>query len=315
MIVKVLGSAAGGAFPQWNCSCENCFGLRRSEIQALPRTQSQIAISRNGRDWHLLNASPDLRVQIERTPELHPQSRHPSRQTPIGSVTLTNADLDHVLGLLLMRESQPLSIYATKSVQEVLLETNMVFRMLRQFDGQTIWHDLEPGNEVQLQDARAVSSGLYVEPVTLIGKPPLYARTSRAESAHDPLSPPVVGLIIREEGSAVKLGYFPGVASLTDELLNRLDSCDLIFFDGTFWSDDEMTRAHGLSRTARDMGHVPLSGPDGVLQGLSGLRANIRRCFIHINNTNPILNEASRERALLYQYGWTVSYDGMELAL
>lgn len=306
MIFRILGSAAGGAFPQWNCACANCSRLRAGSIAARPRTQSQLAVSRDGRDWHLFNASPDLRLQIESTPELQPRPEQGTRNSPIRSVTLTNADLDHVLGLLLLRESQPLVIRCTRSVQRILLEDNSFFGMLRQTETQTRWEVIEPGRELELEP------GLKLTPLPLSDRFPRYVRPERAAqlAAHDA----VLGLVVRSNGRS--LGYFPGLGQVTPELERVFESCDTLLVDGTFWDEAELQRAHpgGTAKTAREMNHLALSGPSGTLARFARFKRP-RKIFVHINNTNPILDEKSDEHKLARDAGWEVGFDGMEIRL
>jgi pyrroloquinoline quinone biosynthesis protein B len=320
VIVKVLGSSAGGAFPQWNCACSLCSRLRRREIQAQPRTQSQLAVSSDGKAWHLLNASPDLRVQIEANPELQPDPARGSRNTPIQSAVLTNADLDHVLGLLLMRESQPLSICATESVTRILLEDNSFFGMLRQTEGQTRWSTVVPGTEFELRGPGGEPSGIHCTPVSVSDRYPRYVTPAQAASLRG--ADAVLGLVLSEHRGK-RLGYFPGLGEVTRELEAELARCDVLFVDGTFWDDEELRRAHGADlppakaaaiKTARQMNHLPQSGPGGMLERLAGLQKT-RKIFVHINNTNPILDEKSEEHRQVRAAGWEIAHDGMEIRL
>ena len=321
MIVKVLGSAAGGAFPQWNCSCSNCSRMRKREMRARPRTQSQLAVSSDGVQWHLLNASPDLRSQIEATPELQPDPSQGSRHSPIQCIVLTNADLDHVLGLLLMRESQPLSVYASQSVTRILLEDNSFFGMLRQTASQTQWTAIAPGVPFSLG-----ASGIECQPVQVSDQYPRYVSPARVAE----LKPEgaVFGMLLSEPSarsrggkdapSGKTLGYFPGVGAITPELEKIFAECDVLFVDGTFWDEDELKRVHGnapgVIKTASQMGHIPQSGEQGILKRLAGLKKP-RKIFVHINNTNPILDEASEQHRAVADAGWEIAYDGMEIRL
>jgi pyrroloquinoline quinone biosynthesis protein B len=303
MIVKVLGSSAGGGFPQWNCACANCTGLRRRDRAMSPRSQSQVAISADGRRWHLLNASPDLRAQIGMAPELQPGDPPPLRQTPIGAIVLTGADLDHVLGLLLLRESQPLQIFAAEPVIRILLEDNSFFGMLRQFDGQTSWTVISPAAEF------ALGAGLRCTPVGLSSRFPAYVLPERATALASRFpDQAVLGLVIRDEAGH-SLGYFPGIGELSAERLAAFAGLDLLLLDGTFWSEDELIRVGGGARTATQMGHVPMSGERGSLARTRTLRC-ARKAFIHINNTNPVLNESGPEHEILTASGWELTYDG-----
>ena len=260
--------------------------------------------------WHLLNASPDLRAQIEAHRELQPDPARGSRHTPIQSVVLTNADLDHVLGLLLLRESQPLCVYASDSVTRVLLEDNSFFGMLRQQASQTRWIAVKPGEPFELRGPGGESSGLFVEPHTVSDRYPFYVKPERRAQLR--ADEAVFGLVVRE--GARRVGYFPGVGRIPPELLAVFESCDALFVDGTFWTNDELQRVHGTARTALEMAHVPLSGPDGMIAQLSVLKKP-RKIFVHINNTNPILDPKSDACREATRAGWEVGRDGLEIRL
>jgi pyrroloquinoline quinone biosynthesis protein B len=317
MRIKILGSAAGGGFPQWNCGCSNCSRMRRGEIRGSARTQSQVAISADGQRWCLLNASPDLLRQIEATPEL--QCRQGPRRTPVAAVLLTNADLDHVLGLLSLRESQPLRIYSTPSVRRVLEEGNSFFAAMNE----ARWQAIMPGKTFDPQDADGKPLGLRCRAVALSGECGGYPRYVPQDAAAKlPADEAVIGLVIENisgestggENDGARLAYLPGLPTVSGELLEVLESCDLIMVDGTFWSEDELIRAQGFGNSARQMGHLPLSGEDGTLRRLAGLRRP-RKVLIHINNTNPILDEDSAEHKEAQAAGWEVAEDQWELQL
>ena len=262
MQVKILGSAAGGAFPQWNCACSNCRSVRSGTFHGKPRSQTQIAITENGRSWFLLGASPDLRAQIESTPELHP--REGVRQSPITGAVLASADLDHVLGLLLLRELQPLRIYATALVRRILVEDNSMFGMLHRIPDQAKWIDFESGKEFPLCDAQGEDSGLRCRAWPLGSHYPPYV----SGETQSQLSPgeASLGLFINST-SGSRFAYMPAVPQIEDALLEQLDACDVLFFDGTFWSDDELIRIQGSAQTARQMGHIPV---ESVLAEVGG---------------------------------------------
>jgi pyrroloquinoline quinone biosynthesis protein B len=272
------------------------------------RTQSQVALGVGDR-WFLLNASPDLRTQIEQTPALH--ARGGVRGTPIEGVVLTNADLDHVLGLLLLREFQPLRIYGAASVRRILTEDNSVFGMLRQFPEQLVWTDIEASQTFAIETRSGEPTGLHAEAITVSSRYPAYVTAERQAR----LSPTeaVLGLII-ETPERRRVAYFPGLPEADDAWLARVADCDLLLVDGTFWSDDELVRTRGTGKTARQMGHLPLSGPDGTLAKLRGL-TRPRKIFVHVNNTNPILDEASDEHRAVRQAGWELGFDGLEIEL
>ena len=306
MQVKILGSAAGGAFPQWNCACANCRAVRAGTFRGKPRTQTQLALTGDGRTWFLLGASPDLRTQIEATPELHPQ--HGMRHSPIAGIALANADLDHVLGLLLLRELQPLRIHATASVRRILREDNSMFRMLNRIPDQTAWTDFQPGKEFSLCNSQGEDSGLLCCPWSLAAHYPAYVTAERQAQ----LSPheASLGFFIHSK-PGTRFAYMPAVPRVDDALLAELDACDLLLFDGTFWSDDELIRLQGGGQTAQQMGHVPV---EETLVKLAGVRRP-RKIFLHINNTNPMLDEASPQYRQVRGAGWEIAEDGWQFNL
>jgi pyrroloquinoline quinone biosynthesis protein B len=306
MQVKILGSAAGGAFPQWNCGCTNCRSVRAGTFHGKARSQTQVAISHDGRSWFLLGASPDLRAQIEAAPELHP--REGVRQSPISGVVLANADLDHVLGLLLLRELQPLRIHAAASVRRILHEDNSMFGMLRRIPNQTVWTDFRGGEEFHLSDAHGKDSGLRCHAYSLGTHYPAYVTPDRqSQLASGEAS---LGFVVKSP-SGKTLAYMPAVPELDDALLQRLDACDILLFDGTFWSDNELIRVQGSGQTAKQMGHIPV---ESTLVKLAGVR-HPRKIFLHINNTNPMLDEASPEYRQVRDAGWEIAEDGWQFDL
>lgn len=306
MRVRVLGSAAGGGFPQWNCGCPNCQGVRAGAIAATARTQESTAVSADGKAWFLLNASPEIRVQIESFPALHPRG---PRDSPIAGILLTNGDLDHCLGLLSLRESYPLTVWATDRVRRGFTEDNVLYRTLERFQGQVTWRVLKPGREEALVSPGGEPSGLAVEAVALPGKPPVHLM-----GRYPPDSEDNVGFRIRERATGRVLAYLSGVADVTAAVRDAVAGAACVFFDGTFWSNDELI-ALGLGRQrAEDMAHLPVGGPGGSLARLADHRAG-RRVYIHINNTNPILRDDSPERAAVEAAGWTVAHDGLEIEL
>jgi len=302
VLVSVLGAAAGGGFPQWNCNCDHCRRLRQGTLRARPRTQIQVAVSGDGRFWHLLGASPDLTRQIESNPCLHP--RQGLRDSPIASVVLTCAEVDQSLGLLLLREFQPFTVYATASVREILAGGNSMFAMLHRVPNQVQWRGIRPGAAFEPQP------GLRIEPIPLPGGYPSYVPAETLVRC-DP-NEAVVGLSVESVGR--RLLFLPGVPRIDDALLARIEQCDLLLLDGTFWSDDEFTRVQPGARTARAMGHLPVSGPGGSLERLAAVRGP-RKVYIHINNTNPILDEDSPEHRAVREAGWEVACDGMTMEL
>jgi len=300
----VLGAAAGGAFPQWNSNAVPCRRARAGDLAARPRTQASLAVSADSRHWLLLNASPDLRQQIEQTPALHP--RDGLRSTPIAAVVLTGGDVDAIAGLLTLRERQPLAVLATATVHDVL-DANPVFEVLNRAIVARQRLALGVPTPVPLPDGGP--SGLTVELFAVPGKVPLYMETSDEMPALQE-DGTTVGAAV-SDGTAT-LFYIPGCAAVTPRLAARLRGADAVFFDGTLWSDDEMVRAGLGPKTGRRMGHMSVSGPDGTLAAFEGLGVR-RRVLLHINNSNPILLEDSPERAAVNAAGWEVAWDGMEV--
>ena len=306
MQVKILGSAAGGAFPQWNCDCANCRAVRAGTFHGKPRTQTQVAITQDGRTWFLLGASPDLRTQIEFTPELHP--REGLRQSPIAGVVLGNADVDHVLGLLLLRELQPLRIYATASVRSILVKDNSMFGMLQRVANQAKWIDFGLELPFPLLNSRDEDSGMRCSALSLGTHYPAYVTAERQSQLA--LGEASLGFIVTAP-SGPRFAYMPAVPHLDDRLLDQLNACDVLLFDGTFWSDDELIRVQGGGQTAQQMGHIPV---EKTLVRLAGVR-HPRKIFLHINNTNPMLDEASPEHRAVRDAGWEIAEDGWQFTL
>jgi pyrroloquinoline quinone biosynthesis protein B len=306
MLIRILGSAAGGGFPQWNCGCPNCRGLRGGTVRARARTQECVAVSADGVAWLLLNCSPEIRQQIEDFPGLHPRA---PRDSPIAAILLTNGDLDHCLGLLSLRESHPLVVYATESVRRGFVEDNVLYRTLDRFPGQLTWRALKPGGETEIVGPDGRGSGLSVTPLAVPGKPPIHLEHRAPRTPEDN-----IGVWVRERARGRTLAYCSAAAAVTDEMLRALDGADGVFFDGTFWTSDELP-AQGLgTKRAEDMAHLPVGGAAGSLARLAGVRAR-RRVYIHINNTNPMLREDSAERAQVTAAGWDIAWDGMEITL
>jgi pyrroloquinoline quinone biosynthesis protein B len=308
MQVKILGSAAGGGFPQWNCACSNCARLRAGSFHGHARSQAHIAVRSDGRAWCLINASPDLRAQILSDPQFLPEKA--PRHSPIAAVVLTSADVDQAIGLLHLREFQPLRIYATSTIQRILREENSIFGALNQAENQAEWETIRPGARHELKAADGAGLHLTILPVSLGGKLPGYARLSGGANAA--LDEAVVGLFI--EADQHRIFCAPSLPRIDDNWLAECDRCDAILIDGTFWSDDELVRTRGEGKTARQMGHVPISGPGGTLEALAKLKKT-RKIFYHVNNTNPILDEDSREHEQVTAAGWEIARDGMEIQL
>lgn len=304
MHVRVLGSAAGGGFPQWNCGCSNCAGVRAGTIRARARTQESIAVSKDGRSWFLLNASPEIRAQIEGFSALHPRS---ARDTPIAGIVVTNGDLDHCLGLLCLREWQRLRIHATARVRDGFARS-VFARTLERFDGQVTWRLLVSGREEPLLLADGSPSGLTVRALPVPGKAPLHL-SDMGKSPEDN-----VGLRIGDTENETSLAYLTAVGGPSPSVDELVQGATAVFFDGTFWSSDELIALGASDKRAEDMAHWPIGGERGSLAFLAGLRAR-HRVYIHINNTNPILRDDSKERAAVEEAGVAVAFDGMELSL
>jgi pyrroloquinoline quinone biosynthesis protein B len=300
MRVKVLGSAAGGGFPQWNCGCANCLRVRQVSEVGTSRTQAQVAVTADDQSWFLLNASPDLRQQILATPEFAPAAGQ--RGSSIVGVVLTSADVDAVVGLLHLREFHPLLVYSTSGVRRILKETNSMFRVLERSKPPVQWCDLWPGRETPL-----AGSGLLCTAVALDGVYPDYVDESLREAL--PRGEAVTGLLITCERK--KTFFAPGLPGKSSAWRARVAESDLALLDSTFWSDDELVAIRGGGKSARAMGHPPLSGTGGLLEELRR-ETRPRKVAIHINNTNPILNEDSAECHEMKTAGWEVAHDGME---
>jgi pyrroloquinoline quinone biosynthesis protein B len=309
MHIEILGSAAGGGFPQWNCNCRNCHSLREGTLAAKSRTQTQVAVSNEGQPWFLLNASPDLRTQIERTPALGPSGA--VRDSPIAGVLLTSADIDQIAGLLSLRELQPFRIYCTPSLRRILQEYNSIFGMLNRVPQQVCWVDINLGESFSLLAMAGEESGICCEVFSLGSKYPVYVSPKRASVLTSEEAQLGVMLTAASGG---RLAYMPAVPAIDERLLQLLDTADMILFDGTFWSDDELIRVQGGGATAGEMGHVPVSGAEGSLRALAGLRRP-RKIFVHVNNTNPILDESSPECREVKAAGWEVAEDGWRFNL
>jgi pyrroloquinoline quinone biosynthesis protein B len=306
MKALVLGAAAGGGFPQWNSNAAACRRARSCDPAAPARTQASLAVSANGAHWFLFNASPDLRQQIEVTPELHP--RGGLRSTPIEGVVLTGGDVDAIAGLLTLRERQPLNIYATAKVQGIL-KANPIFEVLAA--DVVVRHSLALDQPQELALTDGSGSGLTVELFAVPGKVPLYLE-EREGTPPIVLGEDTVGVAIADAHS--RLFYIPGCAAMIDAISSRLRGADLVLFDGTLWRDDEMIRLGLGNKSGRRMGHMSLSGPEGTIAVFAGLGVK-RKILVHINNSNPVLLADSSERATLEAAGWEVAYDGMWLSI
>src|ERR1700688_3783195 len=313
MRIQILGSAAGGGFPQWNCGCGNCVAVRENvresarenKFSGKARTQSQLALSADGSTWFLAGASPDLAFQIENSPELHPRALHNTpRDSPIAGVVLGSSDLDHVVGLLLLRELQPLRVYAAPSILRILREENSMFGMLNRVEPQVAWTPMNSGAPFPLLSADGKDSGLRCGVYYLSGRYPKYVKSEAANLARDE---PTAAMFF-ESASGKRVAYIPAVGSLSDTLLEKIRHVDLLLFDGTFWSDDELLRVLGSGETAHQMGPIPVKESLRLLKSIEVGR----KMFIHLNNTNPILNEASREHQVVRQAGGYVAEENRQ---
>jgi pyrroloquinoline quinone biosynthesis protein B len=303
MQLILLGTAAGGGFPQWNCWCPSCRIARREPRRARPRTQSSAAVSADGSRWFLLNASPDVREQLAGLPVVAPES---PRHSPIAGVVATDAELDHTLGIVLLREGRRLRLYLTCAVRQVLERDSSILPVTRAFADVDVV-DLPPlGGPTPLTYVDGAPSGLTVETFPVPAGPPRFA--SEELPGH------TVGLVLRDAATGGSCAFVPGCGGLDDALLARLDAATLVLFDGTFWTDDELIRLGIGDRTARQMDHLPVAGPGGSLERLSRLRAP-RRVYTHVNNTNPMLVEDSPERAEVERAGLVVGMDGMRFEI
>jgi len=308
MHVRVLGSAAGGGYPQWNCNHPNSARARAGDPAAPRRTQSSIAVSADGQDWILFNASPDLRQQITDSDILHPRSG--LRDSPIKAVVLTTADVDHVAGLLNLRESQPLNIYGTQRVLSVLA-ANSIFNVLNPEFVKRLPLTLETPCAIARPDGSA--TGVTVTPFAVPGKVALWLEDQSAGENFGTVDEDTIALEVGTDAGA-QFFYLPACARMTEALAERIRGAALVFFDGTLWRDDEMVRDGVGVKTGRRMGHMSVSGDDGTIAALAGLDIR-RKVFIHINTTNPILIADTPERRAVEEAGWEVSYDGMALEL
>jgi pyrroloquinoline quinone biosynthesis protein B len=310
MRIKVLGSAAGGGFPQWNCACPNCSALRDGKLKARPRTQAQVAVASDPSHWILLNASPDLRQQILATPELSAASS--ALVSPISTILLTSADVDCVMGLLHLREFHPLRIFSTLSVRRILTEENSLFHVLTRSNPPVRWETLPLDRLIPLvpPTSTGAKDGLFCKAVPLLGGFPDYV----SDSLRGTLPPEEAVIGVQLVHKEKRLFYAPSVAGIGEDWLRYVDESDLALLDGTFWKDDELIQAKRSRRTAREMGHLPLSGERGLLKRPFRL-GKTKRVLIHINNTNPVLNEESPEHRAMRDASWEIAYDGMEFNL
>lgn len=292
----ILGAAAGGGLPQWNCGCENCNLARAGEIPS--QSQSSIALSADGVSWAVLNASPDIRDQIARAQVLHPTDL---RVSPLKSVLLTNGDIDHVAGLLTLREQQAFDLFATPEIHRVLADNPMFAALNPAFVTR---------KEIALDQAFELVSGVTATLFAVPGKVPLYLEGETVKT--DLVGEQTVGVHLQSGGKSAF--YIPGCAMMPGDLAARLQGADTVFFDGTLWQDDEMVQAGLSQKTGQRMGHMSMSGPDGSIAAFEGIVAT-QKVFVHMNNTNPVLRPTSTERQAAEDAGWTVARDGLEILI
>jgi pyrroloquinoline quinone biosynthesis protein B len=305
MQIRVLGSAAGGGFPQWNCNCRNCDGFRKGTLKGSARTQSSIAISQDGQHWILCNASPDIRAQLASFEAMQPARA--LRDTGIESILLFDSQVDHTTGLLMLREGMPLDIWCTAQVHEDLSTGFPLFEMLKHWNGGPRWNEVKPDPAAPFTMPCAPALRLTAIPL-LSNAPPYSPRRHKTHPGDN------IGLFIEDTRSGETVLYAPGLGQPDDNILAWMAKANTLMVDGTVWHDDEMLRSEVGTRTGQDMGHLAQSGPGGMIEVLNGLNAR-RKILIHINNTNPILDESSEERAVLASHGIEVAYDGMHLNL
>jgi pyrroloquinoline quinone biosynthesis protein B len=302
--IRVLGSAAGGGFPQWNCNCPNCRGYRAGTLQVRARTQSSIGVT-GGSSWALVNASPDILTQLQSNPDLQPGRA--IRDSAIVAIILVDGQVDHTTGLYMLRESvHPWPIWCTDSTFADLTRGNPVLGVLEHFCG-VDRRRIDPDAAGFTVDA---VPGVRWRALPVASKPAPYSPNRNSPVAGDNLA-----LVIEDESSGQTAVYAPGLSAIDERVWGAMQSAACVLVDGTFWTDDEMIRLGVSSKRARDIGHLPQSGPGGMLEWLDRLPPDTRRILIHINNTNPILNEASAESAELSRRGVEVAWDGMEIVL
>ena len=303
MYIQILGSAAGGGFPQWNCNCANCKGYRDGSLRATARTQSSIALSDDGEHWILCNASPDIRAQLQGFAPMQPARA--LRDTGIDAIILLDSQIDHTTGLLSLREGCQHQVWCTAMVNKDLTTGFPLFNMLEHWNGGLIW------NRIELDTSFTIDAcpNLRFSPFPLRSAAPPYS-----PHRFDPHPGDNLGLMVEDLRTGGKLFYAPGLGKVDASLLQRMHDADVLLVDGTLWDDDEMQRRGVGTRTGTEMGHLPQNGPGGMLEVLEAFPEQ-RKVLIHINNTNPILDEDSAERAELDRRGVEVAFDGMSLTL
>ncbi|MCQ8105818.1 pyrroloquinoline quinone biosynthesis protein PqqB [Methylomonas sp. SURF-2] len=303
MKIRVLGAGAGGGFPQWNCNCNNCGRYRRGEFNGKARSQSSIAVSTDNRNWLLFNTSPDIRAQLEAFPAIQPKEG--IRDTGIKAVLLIDSQIDHTTGMLMLREGKPLNVYCTEMVRQDLTTGFPLFTMLKDYC--TVNHHPIACDETPFEIPGIDDIRIYAH--ALKSKAPPYS-----PHRHDPHDGDNIGVIVEQISTGKKLYYSPGLGEIEPHVLRAMLKVDCLMVDGTFWTDDEMVTQGISQKRAREIGHLPQSGPGGMIEVLNGV-SNARKILIHINNTNPILDEDSPERKTLAANGIEVAYDGLEIDL
>ena len=311
MRVRILGSAAGGGFPQWNCNCSNCHRFRAGTFRGSARTQTQVAFSLDSKIWFLVGASPDLRTQILATPELAPIG-NAATASPIAGVFLPSADVDSVAGLLHLREFQTFFVFATASLQRILKKENKIFGVLDRADPPVQWQVLSSRGRLgcHLSESPGEAPAFVCATFPLGDTYPDYVSTELVRT----LSQEEASIGFRFEHGGKSVFIAPSLSGRNAEWTKHVSSANLVLIDGTFWSDDELRGTGRSSKTARDIGHLPLSGPGGLLEQFPH-SARGRGVLIHINNTNPILDESSPEHRAVLDAGFEIAYDGMEIVL
>jgi pyrroloquinoline quinone biosynthesis protein B len=311
MRVKILGSAAGGGFPQWNCSCNNCRRFRNGSFRGRQRSQTQVAFSPDSKLWFLVGASPDLRTQILATPELSPNNQD-ATHSPIAGVLLPSADVDSIMGLLHLREFQTFFIFATASLQKILKKENKIFEVLDRADPPVQWQILSSKGRLgcHLSESPGEAPSFVCATIPLGESYPDYVSPELVRML--PPDEATLGCSFEQNGKSVFIAS--SLSGHNPEWAKFAAASDLALIDGTFWSDDELIQTGRSNKTARDMGHLPLSGPGGLLEQFPG-SAKCRRVLIHINNTNPILDEDSAEHRAVLDAGFEIAYDGMGFEL
>ena len=303
MKVRVLGSGAGGGFPQWNCNCHNCHRIRHNTMNGNARSQSSIAVSTDNKNWLLINTSPDIRSQLEAFPAIQPKVG--IRDTGIKAILLIDSQIDHTTGMLMLREGKPLEVYCTEMVKQDLTTGFPLFTMLKDYC--TVNHHAVPVDGSSFTIPAIEDLRFYTQ--ALKSKAPPYS-----PHRHDPHEGDNIGLIIEQISTGKKVFYSPGLGEIEPHVMTAMQEVDCLLVDGTFWTDDEMCTQNISHKKAREIGHLPQSGPGGMIEVLNSV-AKARKILIHINNTNPILDDDSEQRKILDAAGIEVAYDGLEIDL